>query len=133
MKKKTSDINVGSVGALNSPRGYVYAPVSKVVGGRTAVDLTPPKPPAGNGKKLLAADEAADAAAAAAFAAATKQGGDGAESKKLIVSEDPLDLSKDFPLDYRNWAAVLSQVCLFSFSFVTFFSPDPKKTHKKKN
>ena len=51
---------------------------------------------------------AADAAAAAAAGESKK----GEEVKKLLVSDDPLDLSKDFPNDYRNWAAVLSQVLL---------------------
>lgn len=31
---------------------------------------------------------------------------------KLHIMPDPLDLSNEFPADYRNWAAVLSQVLL---------------------
>ena len=82
------------------------------------MDLTPPKPrpPTGNGRKLLASVEEVAAAADAADAAAGKMGAaksDDADAKKLVVSDDPLDLSKDFPLDYRNWAAVLSQVGFF--------------------
>lgn len=35
------------------------------------------------------------------------------EGENLIhISEDPLDLSNEMPSDYRNWAAVLSQVLL---------------------
>lgn len=121
------------MGALNSPRGYVYAPTEKIIGGNTALDLTPPKPkpPPANGRRLMAsveevaaADAAADAAAAAAAAGAAKS--EDASSKKLVVSDDPLDLSKDFPLDYRNWAAVLSQVCV-SF-LLLFFSSQKHKT-----
>lgn len=39
--------------------------------------------------------------------------GDKKKGKKLILNlDDPLDLSGEFPTDYRNWAAVLSQVLL---------------------
>ena len=114
------DIVVSPVGALSTPRGSVYSPTGTTIGGRTAVDLTPPKPNSGSGKRLLAASgeeeeekEAPTAASSAAAAAsdASSAAADG-DAKKLIVSDDPLDLSKDFPNDYRNWAAVLSQVLL---------------------
>ena len=126
------DIAVGPVGYLNSPRGSVISPTEVSIG-KTITDLTPPKPPAatrgGFGRKrelLAAASEeqeragalaaagdaaaaASDAAAAATFAAAT---GSSTKEKKIVVSDDPLDLSRDFPHDYRNWAAVLSQVLM---------------------
>lgn len=70
------------------------------------MDLTPPRPAAagGGGKRLLLEDDESSSNAAAA----AEDDGD----KKFILSDDPLDLSHDFPLDYRNWAAVLSQVLL---------------------
>jgi len=46
------------------------------------------------------------------------QGGDGEETKgdsgtgKILLSDDPLDLSNEMPTDYRNWASLLSQVLL---------------------
>ena len=113
-----ADISVGPVGAINSPRGSVVSPTGTSLG-RTAVDLTPPKPPGmqqQGRKRLLAASEeeasAADSAAVAADAAGESAKGEEEETKKLLVSDDPLDLSRDFPNDYRNWAAVLSQVLL---------------------
>lgn len=36
----------------------------------------------------------------------------GDASKKLTLVDDPLDLSSEFPLDYRNWASLLSNVML---------------------
>jgi len=106
-----TDINVGPVGYLNSPRGSVHSPTEQSLG-RTITDLTPPKPPGRQGKKLLASSEEEASAADAAAAAAAGESKKGEEVKKLLVSDDPLDLSKDFPNDYRNWAAVLSQVLL---------------------
>lgn len=38
--------------------------------------------------------------------------GDGKNEKIVLDLDDPLDLSGEFPDDYRNWAAVLSQVLL---------------------
>ena len=110
----TTDISVGPVGALSSPRGAVISPTGKSIG-RTVVDLTPPKPNSGSGKRLLASEggeeEDEKEAPASAASAASSAAADG-DAKKLLVSDDPLDLSKDFPNDYRNWAAVLSQVLL---------------------
>jgi hypothetical protein len=52
---------------------------------------------------------AGDGSASEAAAGTTTTSG----QKKLILNlDDPLDLSSDFPSDYRNWAAVLSQVLL---------------------
>ena len=31
---------------------------------------------------------------------------------KITISDDPLDLSNEFPADYRNWASLLSNVLL---------------------
>ena len=120
-----ADINVGPVGVISSPRGKVVSPTAVNIGGKTAVDLTPPRPlgirvGAFGRKKLLASSEeeaiAADDAAVAAANAAASSGGKAAaaadETKKLLVSDDPLDLSDEFPSDYRNWASVLSQVLL---------------------
>lgn len=35
-------------------------------------------------------------------------------AEKFEISEDPLDLSNEFPADYRNWASMLSNVLLKS-------------------
>ena len=52
---------------------------------------------------------AGDGSASEAAAGTTTISG----QKKLILNlDDPFDLSSDFPSDYRNWAAVLSQVLL---------------------
>jgi len=105
---------VSSVGALSAPRGSVVAP-TKYSYGRTRIDLTPKKEEGGK-RRLLAAEgekEAAKADASAASAASASEApADAQEREKITISDDPLDLSKDFPLDYRNWAAVLSQVLL---------------------
>lgn len=122
------DIAVGSVGALYSPRGSVVAP-TKYAYGRTRVDLTPKSEGGGRKRRLLLEDEKEEGEKAG------ESGGDSSEvnnnkngnnnkdsddnaaaaddlEKKFVLSDDPLDLSRDFPLDYRNWAAVLSQVLL---------------------
>lgn len=59
-------------------------------------DITPGGAPhlrhAGHGRKLL--DDAAS------------------PSHKITIVDDPLDLSHEFPTDYRNWASILSQILL---------------------
>lgn len=35
-----------------------------------------------------------------------------ADHSKLTIVDDPLDLSHEFPLDYRNWASLLSNIML---------------------
>lgn len=36
----------------------------------------------------------------------------GSSDHKLTIIDDPLDLSHEFPLDYRNWASLLSNIML---------------------
>ena len=87
-------------GYSNSPVGVAWAP--------TDIDLTPPKDAGG--------DDDVPIAGRRRLAGANMPGpggaGPGSGGKPIELMEDPLDLSNEMPHDYRNWAAVLSQVLL---------------------
>lgn len=95
--------------------GTVAGGLQRQLKGRILLSVTSSNDGEGSSDKLGGRGDnsnnvhAGDGSASEAAAGTTTTSG----QKKLILNlDDPLDLSSDFPSDYRNWAAVLAQVLL---------------------